>query len=98
MKKLKEYSKKIGIEEDENLYKIILWEYGPMLYLRTRKLNKKIKKDIFILCCDDLKDFKKLYKEDFKYRYLQRAFLNNNWFAWKMISLYCLIDIKLSDL
>ncbi len=86
--KLYELSNKIGLKKDEILYKILLNEFGMMLWSRTKSLNKKDAKQVFIVACEFMKQFENCDKIDLnKYEnYFRIAFENYNYILWKLIS------------
>lgn len=93
--KIIQLSEKIGLKKDEVLYKIMLYELGTCLWLRTRYLDENIKKCIFILSCNLIEkckvDESNLMSE---YQYLEKAFLKKNYFLWKLASLYIMLGVK----
>lgn len=85
----------IGLPEDAFLYKQILHELGPVLWLRTRIIDTRIKKSIFILACN-LKE--KYSNRNYKLKYTQllveKSLEHKNWILWNLISIYSMIEIK----
>lgn len=99
IKKLVEYGEKIGLPNDITLYEILLWEYTTVLYQRTRKLPKNIKKDIFYMACEFIKKYEHdIDKYDFSQKYMIKSTKNNNYIQYKMISLYNLFNVKINNL
>ena len=70
----------------------ILIELGPMLMSRTRRLPFKIRKAVFVLACNELKQIikKNNYVEE---NILIRSILNENFISW---NLYC-IEEKIKE-
>lgn len=88
--KLYELSNKIGLKKDEILYKILLNEFGMMLWSRTRKVNKKIRRKVFLCACEFLNQFKvnhMLSLTEMEGNYVI-AFEKHNYLLWKLSSQY----------
>lgn len=86
--KLYDLSNKIGLENNENLYKILQNECGTMLWSRTRGLDEEIRKSVFLCACDFMNHFKEEHKVNLsKYEtYFKIAFQNYNYILWKLVS------------
>lgn len=88
----------LKIERDSVFYNQLLYELGANFWLRTRKLNSKFRKTLFIYACE-LSDI--YYEESFKEyfdcnKYLAIAFNKRNYFLWKLVSFHiiCGVHIK----
>ena len=93
--KLLKLSENIGLPNDGILYKIALYELGTCLWLRTRYLDEKVKKDVFVLSCDLIKNYTmKNEKLTFEYRYLQKAFYRRDYVLWKLCGVYMMLGVK----
>lgn len=88
--KLYELSNQIGLENDDVLYRLLLRELGGMLWSRTRKLDKKIRKQVFLCASEFMNQFKindlsKLKENEKNYKI---AFEKQNYVLWKLTSQY----------
>lgn len=95
VKKLVEYDRSIGLKDDNTLYKILLYEFGPMLWTRTRNLDREYRRRVFLLACEFIN---KIEQEDitfsFEQKYINRALKNKDYVLWKLISIYILCGYK----
>lgn len=64
----------------------LLFEYGPMLFFRTRYLSKEIKKAIFVIACEYINTFK-IDVTNSDYKKLLYSFKNKKFILWKLISI-----------
>lgn len=98
-KKLVEYSNKINLKDNGEVYLILEQELGNVLWLRTRKLKTKLRKNIFYLSCDLINKYKKqnLTIKTFESKILQKAFDNKDYFLWNLISIYIMVGIKYGE-
>lgn len=94
LEKLLEYSKKINLSEDDTLYRIILFELGPMLWTRTRGLDEKIRKCVFVLACEFINHYKINCDLSFGEKYFEKAFLRKDYKLWKFASIYVMSALK----
>lgn len=94
LEKLMEYSNQKKLPQDSALYKIILHELGPVLWTRTKGLDEKIRKQIFLFSCKFIKQYKIECNLNFQEKYLEQAFSHKNYVLWKMISLYVMLGVK----
>ncbi len=95
LQELLKLSEKLNLSNDkETLYKIILYELGPVLWLRTRKLEPKMKKEVFILACDIMEKYKMKVVVDFENKYLEKAFERRDYHLWKLVNLYIMLGVK----
>ncbi len=100
IKKLVEFDRSIGIEDDNALFQILLYEFGPVLYYRTRKLPQKLRKSIFVMAKKLLESIKTdsfvEYNKDFKL--LKNAYDRNDYNLWKLISIYMMLNVKIKNI
>ncbi len=75
-----------NIRFDREQIKKILNELGPMLMIRTRKLDIKVRKAIFILACYEFNKIKEEYCVD-NGDILVKSLINENFISW---NLYCI--------
>lgn len=85
---------------DDLLYNVLLTEWSHYLWVRTRGLNESIRKSVFILASDYIKFLHsqaiiKTYNK--KLQIVAKAFLNNNYIQWKLISLALLFEAKAKE-
>lgn len=98
LEKILELSEKIGLPNDNILYKIALYELGTCLWLRTRYFEEDIKKAVFVLSCDLIEKYRVEEAElSFEYQYLEKAFQNKNYVLWKMMGIYMMLGVKLKN-
>lgn len=97
LEKILEKYNELKLPIEEYLYKSILHELGTMLWLRTRNLEKNTRKDIFILACDLLNKYDvESNNINFKFnqKYIKKSLERRDFYLWKLISIYCMIEIK----
>lgn len=86
---------KLSLPVDDILYNILLKEWTPWLWGRTRGLSNKIRESLFVLAADYLSSFH--YTGKIYDKYLERAnhaFLNRNYKQWQMAALAYLLKVK----
>lgn len=81
-------NKKFGIANDYVFYNQLVYELGPNLWLRTRKMSKAFRKTIFLYASEMAE---KYYDDDFKIffdsnRYISKALLSKNYLLWVISS------------
>jgi len=95
-KSFSDYSiQKLNLPVDDILYNILLKEWTPWLWGRTRGLSNKIRESLFVLAADYLSSFH--YTGKIYDKYLERAnhaFLNRNYKQWQMAALAYLLKVK----
>lgn len=89
-KELVEYSNKIEIEEDDTLYRILLHELGITLWMRTRELNEKMRKNVFVLASQFILKYRSKgeMKLSFTEKYFDECFKNSDYRKWNLCSIY----------
>lgn len=97
IKDLLELSDKLGLENDSGLYKILLQELGPLLWLRTRDLSERNKKYVFIIACDIIRIYNVDSKLNKSEKYLEKAFEKKNFMLWKLASIYIMLGVKIGN-
>lgn len=88
-------SKKLSIEEDVSLYWSMLYEYSVVLWLRTRGLDKNLRKEVFFEACNiiisitndkfDLEIEEKIAIDIFK---------RKDYVKWQLYAIYKLLAVK----
>ena len=92
-----EINRSLKIKNDDIFYNQLLYELGPNFWLRTRKMNTKFQKNLFLYACK-LHD---LYKcnnccEYFGYnKYFSDAFNTRNYLLWKTAAFHVICGIHL---
>ena len=66
------------IEINKYNFNNLLFEYGPMLFFRTRYISKEIKKAAFIIACEYIDTFKIDDVTNADYKKLLYSFKNNS--------------------
>lgn len=78
-----------------SLYKNTLYELGTVLWLRIRKLDKKIKKSAFIIACDIISN---LSDDDVLLNYneklFKKAFKTKNYLLWELNAIDTMLKVK----
>lgn len=97
LQKLMEYSDKKDLPKDSALYKIILHELGTVLWTRTRGLEENLRKQVFVLACDFVEQYKVDCDLSFQEKYWERAFRQKNYVLWKLVSLYVMLGVKMEN-
>lgn len=86
---------KLKLPADDILYNILLKEWTPWIWGRTRGLYKNIRESLFILAADYLSSFHfngNIYDKYLKYAH--RAFQNKNFMQWQMVAFAYLLKVK----
>ena len=98
-KKLLDYSKKIKLKDNGEVYLILSQELGNVLWLRTRKLKTNIRKKIFYISSELINQYEKknLVINNFESRILKKSFNNKDYFLWNLISMYMMVGIKYGE-
>ena len=97
VKHLLEMSETLGLEKDVALYKILLQELGSLLWLRTRDLSEKVKRDVFIMACDIIEKHKIVCNLEFGEKYLEKSFETKSFILWKLCSIYMMLGVKMGN-
>lgn len=97
VRELLKISDTLGLKKDSTLYKVLLQELGPLLWLRTRDLSKKNKQCTFVLACDIIEEYKARCDLQFSEKYLEKAFLKRNFILWKLSSIYVMLGVKIGN-
>lgn len=97
LEKLMEYSDKENLPQDSALYKIILHELGPVLWTRTKGLEEKVRKQVFVLACDFVNRYKVDGDLNFQQKYFEKVFLKRDYGLWKMVSIYVMLGVKIQN-
>lgn len=80
-----ELIKTYNVDINKYNFNNLLFEYGPMLFFRTRYISKEIKKAIFIVACEYINTFK-IDVTTSDYKKLLYSFKNKKFVLWKLIS------------
>lgn len=85
---LNEYGFKLGLQQDTVLLKLLLDEFGSLMWWRIKELKEEPKKEAFLLAANCLKDInienpRLSYSENVLYN----IFLKKNYTAWKIFCL-----------
>ena len=97
LKNIIEKYEELGLKKDELYYKNILHEIGPVLWLRTRNLDKLTRKNIFLLACDLESKYNKEYQKidlDFVQSNILKSLRQKSFYLWCLISIYYMIKEK----
>ena len=86
---------KLNLPEDDIIYNILLKEWTPWLWGRTRGLSNKARESLFVLAADYLSSLN--YTGKIYDKYLERAnhaFQNRNFNQWQMVAFAYLLKVK----
>lgn len=97
LEKLLEYSDQKNLPKDSALYKIILYELGPMLWTRTKGLEENIRRQVFVLVCNFFNGYKTDCNLNFQEKYVEKAFLKRDYRLWKLVSIYVMLGVKVQN-
>lgn len=97
VKELLKVSDKLELEKDIGFYKVLLYELGTMLWLRTRDLKEKNKKYAFAITCDIIREYKIEGNINLIERYFKKAFQNRDFVMWKLVSIYVMLGVKIGN-
>ena len=90
-------NKKLDIANDFVFYNQLVYELGPNLWLRTRKMSKEFKHTMFVYASDLAK---KYYNENYtifydKNEYISNSLINNNYLLWLLSSFSVICKVHL---
>ena len=94
VKQLVKLSEDIDLQMDESLYCDIMYEYGVVLWLRTRGIDKKLRKRVFIDACEFINSI------DFKYCFnkeetiVHKIFDKQDYIMWNIYAIYKMLGVK----
>ena len=94
IRELIKLSENIGLPMDTALYCSIMHEYGVVLWLRTRKLDKNLRKMIFLETCKFITSIEIDYKYDEEELILYNIFKRCDYNMWKLYAIYKMLGIK----
>lgn len=83
---LKGYGDKLGIMNHEALGKILVVEWGELLYIRTRRLPIKLRKEVFRLAAYHIHAYEVKGTFNFKEKLFLWVFKKRFFYAWVMIN------------
>lgn len=87
-------SNELDLIEDESLYYNTLYEYSVVLWLRTRKIDKVLRKEIFNKACDKVISFKNIKALDNNEKLIYEIFKRRDYVNWNIYAIYKMIDVK----
>lgn len=95
-KNLADYGEQIGLGRENGLYKILLLELGPVLWLRCGTLGKKLLRETFFDAAEYMDGFKMNTASSLvgEQKYLAQAFVEKNYIQWWMASLAYMCTVK----
>lgn len=90
-------NKDFNISTDYVFYNQLVYELGPNLWLRTRKLSKKLRETLFVYACDMANEYydknnKKFYDSNY---YISRALTNKNYYLWCIASFHVICGVHI---
>lgn len=88
-----ELIKTYNVDINKNNFENLLYEFGPMLFFRTRYISKKNLKSVFILACEYINNIK-IDASDMKQdsQKLLYSLKNKKFILWKIISIKMYIN------
>lgn len=94
IRELVKLSENIGLPIDTALYCNIMHEYGVVLWLRTRELDKNLRKMIFLETCKFITSIEINYNYNEEELILYNIFKRRDYNMWKLYAIYKMINIK----
>lgn len=91
---LAEYGEKIGLGTGNGLYKALLVELGPVLWMRTRGMDPVVKRAAFREAAAFLAGYRADAPKDIYETYLEKAFADGNELLWQAVSLAYMSHVK----
>lgn len=88
------YGQKIGLGAGNGLYKALLIELGPVLWMRTRGMDPAVKRAAFEEAAAFLAGWQAGTPKDVYETYLEKAFADGNYLLWKAVSLAYMSHVK----
>lgn len=97
LKELCKIDNSLGID-DYIFYNQLIYELGPCLWLRTRKMPNKFKQTLFLYAAEMGRQY---YKEGFETfygenKYISDAFLHDNYLLWIVTSLCVICNVHIN--
>lgn len=92
--KLLKLSSKLKLENNNELYFNTSYELSVILWLRTRKINKELRKSLFLEACNIINNLEydeKLNKEEL---IVSKIFRKKDYISWKLYSVYKMLAVK----
>lgn len=97
VEELLEMSDELKLERDSALYKVLLQELGPILWLRTRDLKEQNRKYAFAMACDIIEKYKVECELRWNEKYLQKVFEKRSFVGWKLASIDAMLGVKMGN-
>ena len=94
IEKLYHLSEKLKINDKEALYKNMIYEYSVVLWLRTRGLNKNLRKAVFAKACNTINNININCNPTKEGKIIITAFKNYDYISWKLYAIYKMIGVK----
>ena len=94
VKQLVKLSENLGLQMDESLYCDIMYEYGVVLWLRTRGIDKNLRKMIFIDACDFINSINFNYCFNKEELIIDRIFKKYDYIMWNVYAIYKMLGVK----
>ena len=94
VKQLVKLSENLGLQMDKSLYCDIMYEYGVVLWLRTRGIDKSLRKMIFIDACDFINSINFNYCFNKEELIIDRIFKKYDYIMWNVYAIYKMLGVK----
>ncbi len=94
VKKLVTLSEDLKLQSDESLYCNILYEYGVILWLRTRGINKNLRKMVFIDACKSIASMGFDYCFNKEEQLIYNIFKRQDYTMWNVYAIYKMLGVK----
>lgn len=88
------YGETIGLGRGNGLYKALLMELGPVLWMRTRGMEPGLKRAAFEEAAAFLAGYEAAAPNNVYEAYLEKAFAGRNYLLWRAVSLACMSHVK----
>lgn len=96
MKYIMEETYRLGLDKDYVYRNIILYEFGALMWQRTKHLDKKMRKKIFFRCCRLLESEHLNLTDDFfrTNKYFAKAFINKDFYLWEISAIQSILRVN----
>lgn len=91
---LSNLSRKLDLKNDDELYYCLLYEFSTLLWLRTRKINNKLRREVFQYACDFMQTMNDNYTLNEDFKIASNIFNRQDYTGWKLYAVYKMIGVK----
>ena len=95
---LYQLSKKLKINDEITMFYCIMHELGVVLWLRTRKIDKRLRREAFQFACNFINKIKYCSELDYNITkdtsIISNIFKRNDYLSWRLYAIYMMLEIK----